>query len=101
MAETFYPADIQLAIVQTVDKRSHLDEKIGEFGKNELKFITERYADCVYGHVEMEFRKLFYDGFIEGDIAGGAASGNLVLKNVKLSVTGFELLGWLAEDSDS
>ena len=97
--DKFYPADIQLAVVQEIQKRSQTDESSNNLGRNELRFITEKFADCVYGHVEQEYRKLFDDGCTEGDIVDGAASGNLVLKNVKLSTTGLDLLGWLGEDS--
>ena len=90
----FYPADIQLAVLQAVDKH----DSQADLGRQELKPIADRFNGGVYGHIETEYRKLFDDGFIEGDIVSGADRGNLCLKNVKLSVTGLDLLGWLAED---
>lgn len=101
MPEEFYPPDFQLAIIQEIQKRKQEDRSGENLGRQELRFIAEKFVGSVYGHVETEYRKLFDDGFIEGDIVNGADIGNLCLKNVKLSVTGVELLGWLAEDSES
>ena len=94
----FYPADIQLAVIREIERQSRSEESASDLGRNELWFITEKSAGCVYGHIEQEYRKLFEDGFIEGDIVSGTDIGNLCLKNCKLSVTGADLLGWLSED---
>ena len=100
MADGVYPADVQLAVIQEIDRRSRSDESMSNIGRPELKFIAERFNGGVYGHIETEYRNLFEAGFIEGDIASGAESGNLCLRNARLSSTGKELLGWLAEDAN-